>query len=179
MIVSWNQRLLDLTLQTGDFSSKLTFETLQPFLRAHLFQSLDMTSFICCTCVTFACNILDISAQNKGTCDNAARVPESICSRTACPPPPFAIHHMSHLVPSLILQWLRIIVPPVAGFNYSHDAEPQPAAAISSSITKNYGSANLQMNHLLVALCVCTRYDKHLGSKLLMLVFIIFRWVWD
>lgn len=114
---------------------------------------------------------------------NAAIVPKSICGRTTCLPPPFAIHHVSRLVPSLILQWLRIIVPPVAGFNYSHDAKAQAVAAITSSITKNYGSANLQMHclpvALCVAMCVCAIYDKHLGSKLLMLVFIIFRWVWD
>lgn len=114
---------------------------------------------------------------------NAAMVPKSICGRTMCLPPPFAIHHVSRLVPSLILQWLRIIVPPVAGFNYSHDAKAQAVAAITSSITKNYGSANLQMHclpvALCVAMCVCAIYDKHLGSKLLMLVFIIFRWVWD
>lgn len=142
-----------------------------------------MPSFIYCTWVTFDCNILDISAQNKATCDNAAMVSKSICARAMCPPPPFAIHHMSRLVPSLILQCLRIIVPPVAGFNYSHDAKAQAVAAITSSITKNYGSANLQMQCLPVALyvavyvCVCAIYDKHLGSKLLMLVFIIFRWV--
>lgn len=125
------------------------------------YESLDIPSFIYCTWVSFHCNILDISAQNKATCDNAAMVPESICARTTRPPPPFAIHHMSHLVLSLILQWLRIIVPPVAGFNYSHDAKAQAVAAITSSITKNYGSTNLQMHCLPVALyaaayvCVC------------------------
>jgi len=81
---------------------------------------------------------------------------KSICGRmrhppfSPKPPPPFAIHHVSRFIPSLIPQWQHIIVPPVAGFNYSHDAKAQAVAAIASSITKNYCTANLQMHCLLV-----------------------------
>ncbi len=96
-----------------------------------------------------------ISAQSETIHVSAAMVSKSIRGGTMWPPLLSAIHHVSRLVPSLILQRLRIIVLPVAGFNYSHDAKAQAVAAITSSITKNYGSANLQMHCLPVALCVC------------------------
>lgn len=113
--------------------------------------------------------------------ENTAMIPKSIFGRPVCHPWHSALHHVSRPVPSLILQWLHIIVPPVAGFNYSHDAKAQAVAAITSSITKNYCSANLQMHCLPVAVYVyvCAIYDKHIRSKLLMLVIIIFRWLWD
>lgn len=123
-----------------------------------------MTLFLTATCWT-----------PQTTHDNTATVPKSICGRSTSPPSPFAIHRMSCLLPSLILQRQRIIVPPVAGFNYSHDAKAQAVAAITSSITEKYGSANLQTHCLPVALCERTLCDKDLGNKLLIPIFFIFQ----
>lgn len=149
---------------------------------ASYYESLDTASFICRAWVTATCWM-----SSTRTAPPTVTLPwhqKSICSRTTCHPPLSATHHVSRLVPSLILQWLRIIVPPVAGFNYSHDATAQAVAAIASSITKNYCTANLQMHCLPVAyvwkpMCVWGIYDKHQRRKLLMLVFIIFRSVCD
>lgn len=137
------------------------------------------------------CNLLDISAQSDPAHDNAAAAPRINLQQDnvpalplplhPTPPLPFAIHHVSCFIRRLILQWQHIIVPPVAGFNYSHDAKAQAVAAITSSITKNYCAANLQMHCLsssVASPCVCGMRDKHL-SKLLMLVFIILRWARD
>lgn len=97
-----------------------------------------------------------MSAQSETTHDKRCCGPKINLRRDYVTlPPPFAIQHVSRLVPSLILQWLRIIVPPVAGFNYSHDAKAQAVAAITSSITKNYGSANLQMHYQSTGCVVC------------------------
>lgn len=134
-------------------------------------------------------NLLDISAQSDPAHNNAATAPRTNLQQDnvpslplhPTPPLPFAIHHVSCFICRLILQWQHIIVPPVAGFNYSHDAKAQAVAAITSSITKNYCAANLQMYRLSSSVagpCVCGIRDKHL-RKLLMLVFIILRWARD
>lgn len=135
----------------GDFTCSLALRLLRPFECAQLLyvsgSSTKPRSLLTATCWIFLLKVRPPMTALLWS-------PNQFAAGLRALPPPSAIHHVSRLVLSLILQWLRIIVPPVAGFNYSHDAQAQAVAAITSSITKNYGSANLQMHCLPVALCV-------------------------